>query len=343
MTDVTSNEGQNRMSYTCTLMPFFDVKSVESDSSYRVSVKLSSAGTYNSSFASALATEILPTLIVVADSPEYHAAMAVSKCIFLPAVVASLAFFLTRSYQNDLYVSIPDRLLISSALALILNNVPFEYIVTNPAASSLWAGRLKLATELLAVGPMVSLALFWSVYTSDKLARNEPWERNTKYYGLSVSSVLFGTAVAVAYVVYTQGPSALNSLLTTWHPETAGDGNWHHLISLSLSFTLAGMALVYQTFLAVMIFRVLCDISVTQSGGASGYFAAGRNNIGNLSVWRIKMVLLYCFAVSVLTAGAFILKLATHMGLYWNHEFYAFPIPLYMSFSSPFLLGMHGE
>jgi hypothetical protein len=29
---------------------------------------------------------------------------------------------------------------------------------------------------------MVAQILFWIVYTKDKLAKNEPWERNTRYY-----------------------------------------------------------------------------------------------------------------------------------------------------------------
>lgn len=54
------------------------------------------------------------------------------------------------------------------------------------------------------------------------------------------------------------------------------------------------------------------------------------------------MALLYCFTVSLLTVGAFLLRLAIDLGLNWNPQFYTFPIPIYMSFSSPFLLGMHG-
>ena len=76
-------------------------------------------------------------------------------------------------------MSIPDRLLISSALALILNNIPYEYLVIGDGGA-LWTSYAKVVAELVGVGPMVTLALFWSIYTGDKLARNEPWERNTK-------------------------------------------------------------------------------------------------------------------------------------------------------------------
>ena len=42
------------------------------------------------------------------------------KCSFVPLVAAGLAWFVVRLYLNDLYISIPDRLLAASALALLV-------------------------------------------------------------------------------------------------------------------------------------------------------------------------------------------------------------------------------
>jgi hypothetical protein len=58
--------------------------------------------------------------------------------------------------------------------------------------------------------------------------------------------------------------------------------------------------------------------------------------------WRLKLVLLYCFAASVATAGGFVLKMSITLGLNWNQQFYLDPVPFHLSFSSPLLLGLQG-
>jgi len=370
-TEVGDDESNNRVSYTCTLSPLFDQKVVASNATFTLTLRISSASATTSTFAEALAVHILPTLTVVTESPDFHRALAVSRCVFLPLVTAALAFFVSRSYQNDLYVSIPDRLLISAGLALLLNNVPVEVIVSTFSAQDV-TSKVKLASDLISLGPMVTLALFWSVYTADKLATNEPWERNTKYYSLSVTLVTLGACLASAYVIFTQGPPSASSDPGEALGASPFSSHWLvgtdlELVSLVLLFSLAGLALLFQTYLAVVIFRVLCDISLasvayssvpTHHGMSHGTNAAalkhqqqGSVNSGGggrqqhhavFSVWRIKMALLYCFTVSLLTVGAFLLRLAIDLGLNWNPQFYTFPIPIYMSFSSPFLLGMHG-
>ena len=339
-------EDSNRVSYSCTLSPFFDHAILVTNATYSLTLKISSDASSSSSFTSSKASHILPTLTVITESPDFHQAMGVSKSVFLPLVMAATAFFICRSYQNDLYVSIPDRLLISAALALILNNVPIEFVV-KAFASQDWTSKLKLASELISLGPLVANALFWSVYTRDKLAGNEPWERNTKYYAFSVGAIALGACLATTYVIFTQGPSAgSRPFQSHWLVGTDLE-----MVSLGLLFTLAGLSLMYQTYLAVVIFRFLCDISLSAVAYDSVPAAVisstkhpqARYGGTVFNVWRIKMVLLYCFIVSILTVGAFILKLAIHLGLNWNPQFYSFPVPLYMSFSSPFLLGMHGK
>ena len=82
------------------------------------------------------------------------------------------------------------------------------------------------------------------------------------------------------------------------------------------------------------IFRVLCDVSVMviyQGSALRG------------GIWRLKLVLLYCFAVSSLTVGGFILKLAIDLSLHWNPQFYLDPIPFHLTFASSFFIGMQGN
>ena len=47
--------------------------------------------------------------------------------------------------------------------------------------------------------------------------------------------------------------------------------------------------------------------------------------------WRLKLVLLYCFAASVATAGGLVLRTATTLALNWNQQFYLDPVPFHLS------------
>ena len=105
-------------------------------------------------------------------------------------------------------------------------------------------------------------------------------------------------------------------------------------VSLTLIFSIAALALAYQTYLSVLVFRALCDISVVQYGGRS--YVPQR-------IWRIKMILLYNFAVSVLTIGGLILQLAMELSLHWNPQFYLNPVPFHLTFASAYILGLHGK
>ena len=97
--DVGELPKDERTSYICTLSPLFDIQSVGPiGTTYLVSLSVSpsQASANDTFFTTTPASVVSPTLTVVTESPEFHAAMAVSRCIFLPAVTAALAFFVTR-------------------------------------------------------------------------------------------------------------------------------------------------------------------------------------------------------------------------------------------------------
>lgn len=48
------------------------------------------------------------------------------KCLSTPFVLTALVWFVVRMYLNDLYVSIPDRLVILAGFVLFLQNIPTE-------------------------------------------------------------------------------------------------------------------------------------------------------------------------------------------------------------------------
>ena len=77
--------------------------------------------------------------------------------------------FCIRLYLNDLYVSIPDRLLITCALAQTLHNVPVEALI---AEGNMWDASpyIKLLDDLSKFILVSSLFLFWLIYTKDKVS-----------------------------------------------------------------------------------------------------------------------------------------------------------------------------
>ena len=350
--DISHSEEKATVTYTCTLTPLFDLLLVNTNSSYlvrlrfispeEVNLKIPKAiqkvdkrknnrrykiekGSEESSLLNSPAARIQTYLTLITEISQFHTALMIAKCIFTPFILAALGLFCVRTYQNDLYVTIPDRLLITSAFAIVLHNIPLEVLIEYFGESA-WSSYLKVVDELLFLAPMVSLMLFWCIFTADKLARNEPWERNTRYYWLPILIVVMSSIVAGLFVVYSSGPVVPSPFNSHWL-----EGSDAVRVSIGLLFTLAGLALTYQTYLAILVFRVLCDISVSYSTSTMV-----------LRMWRLKMVLLYSFVVSLLTIGGYVLKLAIQLGLYWNPQFYLEPIPFHLTLASSYLLGLHG-
>ena len=321
------------VTYTCTLTPLFDLLLVNTNSSYLVQLQFKSPskkevmtndietpdsdvykkykieeGRVEGTLLNSPAARITTFLTLITELSEFHSALMIAKCIFAPFVIAALCLFCIRTYQNDLYVAIPDRLLITSAFAVILHNIPIELLIKYFGETT-WSSYLKIADELIFLVPMVSLMLFWCIFTADKLARNEPWERNTRYYWPPILIVVISSIVAGLFIIYSSGPVVPSPFNSHWL-----EGSSSVQVSIGLLFTLAALALTYQTYLAILVFRVLCDISVSYSTSTMV-----------LRMWRLKMVLLYCFVVSLLTIGGYVLKLAIQLGLNWNPQFYLEP------------------
>jgi hypothetical protein len=80
-------------------------------------------------------------LTLITESVDFHRGIFLLKCLFTPFVIAALLLFCVRMYLNDLYISIPDRLLISVALAQVRSGVFqttihfFLFVSATPCAS----------------------------------------------------------------------------------------------------------------------------------------------------------------------------------------------------------------
>ena len=58
------------------------------------------------------------------QTPQYY--FRTFQCVATPFVMTALVWFVVRMYLNDLYISIPDRLLVVAAMAQLLQNIPTE-------------------------------------------------------------------------------------------------------------------------------------------------------------------------------------------------------------------------
>ena len=241
------------LAFHCSLHPLLEL-SVVSNSSYIVQVQLEQPGLAgNSSRLSILTANstVSSQLTVVRESHHYHHAVFYIKCGFTPLILASLVWFMVRLCINDFYVTIHDRLLITAGLAQVLANVPSEVLV-----AAFPEPFFRLIDPLAHIILITSLTLFWTVFILDKIASNEPWERTTLYYWKVLAVLLLAALTCLLGLLYLTLPALTNPFSSHWQ---AGITT---LASLAFTFFLAVTAAAFQTYLAVLIFRLTCDISL---------------------------------------------------------------------------------
>ena len=120
-----------------------------------------------------------------------------------------------------------------------------------------WAlPHIKLLDDLSLLLLVCSLQLFWAVYAADKVAANEPWERNTRYYWRPLLIILLSAALSLLGVLFMRFPPLSNPFLSHWLT------GFTTYLSLAFTFTIAVIVASFQTYLSVLVFRVVCDVSV---------------------------------------------------------------------------------
>ena len=168
-----SDDGSSMTSidYSCTLTPLFSLELL-SNQSYILQLSFSPQSSNKSYDLFGLTTRAVTVqkaaLTLVIESSAFHSAIFYLKCFCLPFVLGALVIFSIRLYLNDLYVSIPDRLLITCALAQTLHNIPVEALI---AEGNFWPASpyMKLIDELGRFVLITCLFIFWVVYTKDKV------------------------------------------------------------------------------------------------------------------------------------------------------------------------------
>jgi uncharacterized membrane protein YhdT len=299
--DLTSPGHKAELTFHCSIHPIFEL-SVVTNSSYIMQVQLEKAA---SSTGLSLLTSngtVSSQLSVVRETQEYHLLVFYTKCFFTPILLACLVWFVVRLCINDLYVTIHDRLLITAGLAQVLVNVPSETLV-----AAFPEPFLRLLDPFAHIVLVASLSLFWTIFTLDKLAENEPWERTTRYYWRPLTTLLLATLTCLMGLLYLRLPSLTNPFTSHWQSDHTT------LASLGFTFGLAVMAAAFQTYLAVLIFRVLCDISVHYPGSSRG-------------LWRLKLILSSCLLSSLLLCLGAFLRLAVCLALHWNTAVHTDPL-----------------
>jgi hypothetical protein len=188
--EVENLSSPSTVEYSCTLTPLFSIELL-SNQSYIV--QLNFAPPLNASDDMFGITEQPARinsldLTVIVEDEGFHAALFYLKCLCVPFIlgtyllsrddhillqcilsfIGALVMFCIRLYLNDLYVAIPDRLLITCALAQVVQNVPVEALISE---GSMWVAspHLKLLDDFSKFTLMSCLFLFWLIYTKDKV------------------------------------------------------------------------------------------------------------------------------------------------------------------------------
>ena len=242
-----SQSSAHSQTYHCTLHPFFELL-VLSNSSYVLQVRLSSR---ESSELLRANLTVSSGLTVVRETESFHRVYFYVKCLFTPLVLLGLVWFMVRLCVNDLYVTIHDRLLITAGLAQVVNNIPTEVAVAYYPNTF-----LTLLDPLSHVVLLTSLLLFWTVFTLDKLAENEPWERNTRYYWRPLVMILLCAALSLLGLLFMRFPPLTDPFLSHWQPGATT------YLSLAATFSIAVIVAAFHTYLSVLVFRLVCDVSV---------------------------------------------------------------------------------
>ncbi len=167
------------MDYTCTLTPLVSIELLSNLSyvlqlSFAPPNKAKNHSSLDDSLDDKFGITERPVLIkeasmiLIAEDSKFHTALFYLKCFCVPWILGALVVFGIRLYLNDLYVSIPDRLLVTCALAQILQDIPVEALI---AEGNLWqpSPYLKLLDELSRFVLITCLFLFWIIYTKDKV------------------------------------------------------------------------------------------------------------------------------------------------------------------------------
>ena len=116
---------------------------------------------------------------------------------------------------------------------------------------------LTLLDPLSHIVLVTCLALFWTVFSLDKLADNEPWERNTRYYWRPLTAILLSAGVALLGVLFLRLPPLNNPFTSHWLPGPSPT----IFVALGFTFSLAIIIASFHTYLSVLVFRVVCDIT----------------------------------------------------------------------------------
>ena len=322
----------------CSLHPLFELL-VLSNSSYIVQVRLQQQEGGQGAELLATNATVSSHLTVARETAAYHRACFYLKCLFTPLVVMALVWFMVRLCLNDLYVTIHDRLLMTAGLAQVLANVPAEVLVANYPLP-----QLTLLGPVTHLVLLTALALFWTVFSLDKLADNEPWERTTRYYARPLCAVLATALAALAGLLFLRLPPLGNPFTSHWQ---AGAGAGAAIyIALGFTFSLAVTIATFHTYLSILVFRVVCDISVRYISlfvitmTPPNHTAVCRYPGQGRGAWRLKVVLLYCLLVSGLACLGCVLRLAVTLCLHWNTDtVHTQPLPFSVASAGIFYLG----
>ncbi|XP_040563991.1 protein wntless homolog [Lepeophtheirus salmonis] len=262
------DENKNSTYYYCSINPLIDLQLIHDNETFEILFNL---WDFESSFNQSFVTRM--------ESSNYHKTRFFFKCLFTPGLILALSYFSWKIHVNDLYISIPDRCLIVSGIALLLRNIPVQVIFHHP--------YLALYEPLTRGLLLSSLYLFWLIYSGDKISEKESWERNSRYYWKQIVIIGLFAVIYILHITYSLLVSLKNPFKNHWNSSYVAR-------IMSYAFILSGTSVVVfliQIFLSVTIFKTL-------------FLQRGRKGVSK----RIGWTLIYIYFASLITSGDYLLQ-----------------------------------
>ncbi len=147
--------------------------------------------------------------------------------------------------------------------------------------------------------------------------------------------VLLGCVCLSARSVFTVGPGLGSPLATHWSPSSAVAAS----VCAALALATVVLALAYQAYLTIIVFKLLCDVSVRfpQTSG-DGPCSSSSSSSGT------KCVLFYCFFVSLCASCGLALEASVDLALNWDRrDNLDESVTNHFAFAGPFSVFLQGK
>ncbi|KAK7488476.1 hypothetical protein BaRGS_00020261 [Batillaria attramentaria] len=317
--DCTIDEKKDGNTYSCDLLPLFDLGSVYYHY-YLLNIRLpvSIKSEHNTQIGQL--TEM--QFITIFQNGGFTKVWFSLKTVLFPVTLTALVWFWRRIMQLSRPANLLERTLFSLGVILSIMNCPIEWI-------TLWvdAPFMLLLNDIREGAFYAMLLCFWLIFAGEHMM--DQVERNKlSAYWKHLLAVIVGCLALFIFEMCERGMQLANPFYSIWSTSTGTNA------ALAFIIMAGAAACVYFLFLSYMIFRVFRNISskatsLSQMSNVRRKFYAGL-------IFRFKFLMVTTLLCAALTVIFFIISQISEGQWKWGDE------GIFMEYSSAFLTGVYG-